>query len=266
MSFFVDFHIHSSYSDGAYSCGEIEEICLENNVKYISITDHDDIQSSDYKFKKIKNINGIELSTFYGESEIHLLGYGYKSRNKKLLKISRKIQKERVERFERMLFKAKKINLLSNKNYKKKYNLNYKKDQLGRNKMAEILIKERACRNKQHAYNKYLGENKMLYEPVKQYNVFEGFQLLKNECKIVALAHPQITKKDEIIKELAERGMNGIEVYYPFHDAVIIDFYLNLTEKYNILPVGGSDFHKGEYNFKLKNEKVSDFLNRFNLF
>lgn len=265
MSFFVDFHIHSQFSDGVNSCSKLENICFKRGVKTISITDHDDIRSANYNFKKVKNINGIELSTYYENSEIHLLGYGYKKDNEKLLNISKKVQIERIERFERMLNKAKKRDLLSNKNYTKKYNLNYDRDQLGRNIMAHILINENVCKNKYSAYRKYLGENGMLYEPVKKYTVFEGMEILKKECKLIAMAHPQISKKDEIINKLIDCGMNGIEVFYPFHDKVITDFYLNLAEKYNILPVGGSDFHKGEYDFKLKNEKISEFINFFNL-
>ncbi len=265
MSSFVDFHIHSNYSDGAYSCAKIENISLENDIEYISITDHDDIKSSEYEFKKVININGIELSTYYEDSEIHLLGYGYESKNEHLSRLSKLVQKERRKRFDRMIFRAKKNNLLKKKNYKKKYRINSESELLGRNKVAEILIKEDVCKHKREAYHKYLAENKMLYEPVKVFNVYEGLKILSKECKIVALAHPQVTKKDEIIKEMINHGMNAIEVYYPFHDKVIVDFYLNLAEKYNILPVGGSDYHRGEYNFKLKDEKVSDFISSFNL-
>ena len=40
---YADLHIHSSYSDGAYTPEEIIDIAKKNGVKYISITDHDSI-------------------------------------------------------------------------------------------------------------------------------------------------------------------------------------------------------------------------------
>ena len=40
---YADLHIHSSYSDGAYTPEEIIDIARKNEVKYISITDHDSI-------------------------------------------------------------------------------------------------------------------------------------------------------------------------------------------------------------------------------
>src|SRR6056297_1481144 len=266
MSKYADFHIHSKFSDGKLKLNELEKLFIEKNIKYIAITDHDDVRSSTYEFKKVKNVNGIELSTYLQESEIHLLGYGYKNGSKKLKKITKKIKKERFKRFQRMIGKAKKVGLLEKKiDYISKYNLNPKKDMFGRSTIADIILREKKIRSRRRLYQKYLGDGQILYEPVRAYRVYEGVEILKNECDIVAMAHPQRTNRDELIKKLDNCGMNGLEVFYPFHDSVITDFYLNIAKKYNIIPVGGSDFHGGGLRFQINHEKILDFINYFNL-
>ena len=40
---YADLHIHSNYSDGIKSPEEIIDSAIKDNIKYISITDHDSI-------------------------------------------------------------------------------------------------------------------------------------------------------------------------------------------------------------------------------
>ena len=53
---YADLHIHSSYSDGAYTPEEIIDIARKNEVKYISITDHDSIGGQYINSKEIEDI------------------------------------------------------------------------------------------------------------------------------------------------------------------------------------------------------------------
>ena len=74
----VDLHLHTTYSDGVLSPKDLVNLCYENGLKYISITDHDctdGIQESIEIAKEIGQIEvipGIELST---QNEMHILGY-----------------------------------------------------------------------------------------------------------------------------------------------------------------------------------------------
>ena len=51
---YADLHIHSNYSDGVKSPEEIIKTAIKDNIKYISITDHDSI-SSQYVTKNKHN-------------------------------------------------------------------------------------------------------------------------------------------------------------------------------------------------------------------
>ncbi|MDD4036435.1 MAG: PHP domain-containing protein, partial [Bacilli bacterium] len=79
----IDLHMHSKHSaDGTYSLEEILKRAEANNLKYISITDHDDVDI----YEEIEKINirdfysgqiikGIELKVLYKGLSMELLGY-----------------------------------------------------------------------------------------------------------------------------------------------------------------------------------------------
>ena len=75
-----DFHIHSTFSDGGLSPGEIVHLAKQREVDIISITDHNNTDGVDEAIEEgmkvgIRVIPGVELSTKYNECRVHILGY-----------------------------------------------------------------------------------------------------------------------------------------------------------------------------------------------
>ena len=48
---------------------------------------------------------------------------------------------------------------------------------------------------------------------------------------------------DNLVRELADWGLDAIECYYPKYTPEQQILYLRLAEKYNLHATGGSDFH-----------------------
>jgi 3',5'-nucleoside bisphosphate phosphatase len=48
-----------------------------------------------------------------------------------------------------------------------------------------------------------------------------------------------------VVGNLAEAGMDGIEVWHCDHDENARNLMLDLAKRYNLIPTGGSDFHGG---------------------
>jgi hypothetical protein len=46
-----------------------------------------------------------------------------------------------------------------------------------------------------------------------------------------------------LILEFVKLGLRGLEVYYPEHSQGMVNFYLELAKKNNLLVTGGSDCH-----------------------
>lgn len=79
----IDLHIHSKFSsDGQLDVKEILDLSKEQNIKCISITDHNSVRAIDEAMTYGKSIGinvlpGIELDCDFNGKSIHLLGYGF---------------------------------------------------------------------------------------------------------------------------------------------------------------------------------------------
>ncbi len=95
---FANLHIHSEFSDGCLSVGQICQRAINEGKKYIAITDHDTLfhlketaKFKDYsKSKGLNIIDGVELSTKDKGKTIHLLVYGAKYEDMKLQEFCKK--------------------------------------------------------------------------------------------------------------------------------------------------------------------------------
>lgn len=105
-----DFHIHSIYSDGKCSPEEIVIISKEKNIDIISITDHNNTEGINEailtgKELGIKVIPGLELSTRYNNSRVHILGY-FKDDTYKddlLVEILKKVRSHKISAIKRLM-------------------------------------------------------------------------------------------------------------------------------------------------------------------
>jgi PAS domain S-box-containing protein len=78
----VDFHCHSSFSDGTLVPEALADLLAAQGVTVAALTDHDTVEGL-ARFREamgrkgIGCINGVEITTRSPRGEIHLLGYGF---------------------------------------------------------------------------------------------------------------------------------------------------------------------------------------------
>ena len=60
---------------------------------------------------------------------------------------------------------------------------------------------------------------------------------------VASFAHPGVTKRDELLAPLVDRGLDAIEVYHSDHTPEDVMAYRNMASRFNTLISGGSDFH-----------------------
>ena len=76
----IDLHVHSTESDGTLTPTELISLAKEKNLSAIALTDHDTISGLPEarmaaEKADIELVPGIELSTDYNGTEVHILGY-----------------------------------------------------------------------------------------------------------------------------------------------------------------------------------------------
>jgi predicted metal-dependent phosphoesterase TrpH len=124
-----------------------------------------------------------------------------------------------------------------------------KHGQIGRPHFAYALVQKGYVQNIQDAFDRYLGKGRPAYVEKFRFSPEEAMHFIRRAGGITVLAHPftlnQLQPEDleHIISELKEKGLDGIEVYYPEHSEGQTKFYRSLAQQHGLLISGGSDFH-----------------------
>lgn len=243
---YADLHIHSSFSDGCLSPEEIVKEAKEKDLKYISITDHDTISSQYITKMNIDGINiipGIEFSSEYNESEIHILGYYIDIENDNLKAVVKLLKQLRIERTEQIIKKLAENSITINMDDL----MNSKNQVVGRGSIAAELLNKGYVKTCKEAFNKYLMKGKLAYVEGFKMDYKNILDVIRDSNGIAVLAHPGNIYKniqiESMIKDLRGYGLQGIEVYHPSHTKDQINYFYNLSKKYKLIITGGSDFH-----------------------
>ena len=110
----VDLHNHSYYSDGVLSPREVVRLASSAGCDLFSLTDHDTTNGLvDAKLEADKLglnlVNGVEISAFWRNSAIHIVGLGIDIDNDMLqtgLAFNQAIRKERAEKIALSLWRS----------------------------------------------------------------------------------------------------------------------------------------------------------------
>ena len=254
----ADLHIHSNFSDGDYTPEAIAEKCSLKGLDIISLTDHDSINGvcqikEQGKKYNIKVLSGVELSAFEGETETHILAYGFDyadpSLNKKLIKV----QQLREIRNYKIIDKLKTLGIIiSYEQLKQKY----KGEIIGRSHIARQMVNMGFSFSVPDAFETYLSAGGLAYVNSQRLTVEEAISLALDHNAIPVLAHPAKLSLNSLdcekfINRLFCMGLKGIEAEYFSHTKSEREFFNFLADKYNLYVFGGSDFHSESYGIGL---------------
>ena len=70
-----------------------------------------------------------------------------------------------------------------------------------------------------------------------------AIELIHQANGLAVMAHPGLNRTDEVIPDLVDAGMDGIECFHTKHSTAVSEHYLEIADKYNLLVTGGSDCH-----------------------
>jgi predicted metal-dependent phosphoesterase TrpH len=246
--YFSDLHIHSTFSDGILTPLEIIDKANSKGLKYISITDHDTIESQLYMESFIAKsdlaiIPGVELSTEYCEYEIHILGYFIDINNSVLRETLEIIRKCRLERVKEIIIALEKLGIgISLSDIELDSYMS-----VGRPHIAKLLVDKGYCSTVKEAFNTYLIKGKPAYIERSKLSYKEAMRLICKSGGIPVLAHPGEIylgiNIDKLLKEFKVYGLKGIEVFHPSHSELECNKFYNLAKKYGFAITGGSDYH-----------------------
>ena len=112
----ADLHLHTIFSDGAYTPEELISASLAKGLDCIAITDHDTVSGIQPCIdasaeSKIEIVPAIELSSQVEGRQVHILGYFINYQDKDLLKKLSHLKQIRIDRTHKMVDKLKSLGL-----------------------------------------------------------------------------------------------------------------------------------------------------------
>lgn len=238
----IDLHNHSTYSDGLYTPKELIEIAKREKVDCFAITDHDSVFGCEEILKHVEGtgiqvICGMELSTEYKGFSVHIVClFPKNSIPKEMLDFSFKKKKERELRAIQMMERIRDI-------YHLKIDLeSLLKDNeiITRANMGYNIAKCNHISEKEAEV--YIDNKSKAYIPSTKLTVEEGLDFVKKSDCVTILAHPCLLPRN-IVEEIIQLGIDGIEVRYPKNKEFDEEYFTSLAKKYNLLISAGSDFH-----------------------
>ena len=261
----VDFHVHSTASDGTCTPSELAE--KAQGFAAIALTDHDNCDGLD----GWDGIAGIELSIEPGRGfdKFHLLGLGIDPTNENLKTFLRRILDGRNDRNVRIIENFRRIGMemldcATSPNLPNFPNLpnifSYAHGEvLARPHFARWLVNHGHATDIKDAFAKYLLPDSpsatRCYEERWHPSQEDAFRVIHEAGGICVMAHPKYWRTDwktagcdfaaaeRELAALRERGLDGVEALYQANTNEENIAFTRIATKLGYLKTAGSDFH-----------------------
>src|SRR5258708_7645068 len=236
---FADLHLHTQFSDGTFTPEELVLRAQNAGLACIALTDHDTVEGCERAAAacaavKMEFITGAELA----DTEVHIIGYFLDAQNQVLREKIAKFQAVRQNRIHEMVaalnqlgipLKAETVFALANCKSP------------GRPHVARALVKENLIGNLDEAFERYLKKGRPAWVPKTKMSALESVELIHQAGGLAVMAHPGLNRTHEIIPDLVDAGLDGIECFHTKHSTAMAERYLEIAEKYDLLVTGGFD-------------------------
>ena len=99
------------------------------------------------------------------------------------------------------------------------------------------------CSGLDEAFGRFLKKGRPAWVPKFKVSAVEAIGLIHHAGGLAFMAHPGLNHSDEIIPDLVEAGLDGIECFHSKHSTTATQRYLEIADRHRLLVSGGSDCH-----------------------
>jgi len=252
----IDLHIHTTASDGTFTPSEIVAHAIKLKLKAIAIADHDTLAGSSEALNSgipaaLEFLTGVEISAapppfYHHAGSFHLLGY---SINLDDTELNQTLEKLRLARKNRNPAIIDRLNELGIPIRLDEVREEAGDVQLGRPHIAQMMIRKGVVSSIDEAFDQFLGTDKPAYVDKYRVKCSKAINAIRGAGGIPVLAHPSLleyeseSQLDDLIGQLKQMGIQGVEVYYSQHTADQTRLFAELAQRHDLLMTGGTDFH-----------------------
>ncbi len=250
MDKFCDLHTHSYFSDGTCSPRELVDRASALGLTHIALCDHNTTAGlAEFIYaargKDITAVPGVELSTDYGDVELHILALFLSPDSYAEIESAVSEMQRRKDLSNEALIRA-----LTEGGYEISPDeiMSRTNGHINRAHVAAALVKSGYAADIKEAFDRFLRPERGFYTPPKRLPVFETISLIKSTGAAAVLAHPFLSLENEgtvrrFLTEAIPYGLDGMETVYSTYDKKTQRTARLVAEELGILESGGSDFH-----------------------
>ena len=216
----------------------------------MALTDHDTIEGIPEAVQAASEQNlelvpGVELSTFWDEKEIHIVGLFIDYTDKTFQKELESLRDVRRNRNIAMCEKFTQLGIPIDYSDMEK---EYADAVITRAHFADYLLKKGYIKSRNEAFDRYIGSNGPCYVPRKKMPCAEAIRLIKNAGGVPILAHPVLyhlgkEPMNKLMDYLCDSGIVGLEAIYSTYTAGEEIQMKKLASERGLILSGGSDYH-----------------------
>lgn len=248
---YADLHIHSCFSDGTLYPQEIVRQAKSKGVSWISIADHDTVDAWDTfparcADEGLQALSAVELHARWGDITCHILAYGFDLHHEAF----RLFLKENRQRLDGMGDTLAKRMAAANPDLSWEDFAAYSYQATrGGWKSINYLVDRGVAKDQKDAM-KYYGMYGCTYEECGFLPADQVCAQIKAAGGEPVLAHPgdYIPLGADFsarLDDLLQKGICGLECYYPLQDAAYTSACLEYCRRNDWIITCGSDFHGG---------------------
>jgi predicted metal-dependent phosphoesterase TrpH len=244
----IDLHLHTTASDGRLSPAQLVARAKSAGLTTISVTDHDTVAAlaevtEVAAVAGIRVVSGIEITAVDEGRDVHMLGYFFDPDSAPLGSVLEHQRALRVARVREIGERLATLGLVIDVVWVLRAGAARPGSSVGRPQVARELVRAGYVKSVQEAFDKWLATGRPAFISRTGPSPAVIVDAIHEAGGVASMAHPGVTRRDELIGPLAEHGLDAIEVYHSDHSPEDQQHYQRIARRRNLLVSGGSDFH-----------------------
>ena len=232
----------------------------KKGLRALAFADHNSVGNVEAGFRLsaewgIEFLSCMEVNTLHNGLDLHLLAYFIDPRSPELESWLGEIHQKKGEQAKKRMEKLNELGFFFTEEDLQKYSdgriptgASYLRAVLSRGenkndpRLRPYIDGNRSNSPYVNFYRDYLRGGKPAFVPMEDVSPLAAIQKIKRLGGIPVLAHPSDTGGENIL-HLVEKGLEGLEVYSPYHNLQEQEAFRTFAGSRGLLMTAGSDFH-----------------------
>jgi predicted metal-dependent phosphoesterase TrpH len=248
----IDLHTHSNRSDGTESPADLVKRALSEGLDVLGLTDHDTTEGWDEAVDAAEStglrlVRGIEVSCVFAGYGVHLLAYLPDPTYPPLARELQRVLDGRNSRLPATLERLRALGIDIDVHDVRR--VAGETAAMGRPHVADALVELGVVRDRNEAFNTYLGPQGPAYVHRYAADLEDMIGTVADAGGVTVLAHPWASRHDhsaldaEGIAGLRDVGLSGLEVDHEDHDPATREALRAVARDLGLVVTGSSDYH-----------------------